>query len=220
MKSLATGQIRFDHTHVMTLFHRYKPDTSPDTKQGLVRNACAALEIHAQLEEEIFYPALSEAGIDPEVIAKSVPEHDEMRRQIARLRSLAPTDPAYDDTFMELMRDVIHHVADEETTLLPHAERMLPRDRLADIGREMAQRRVELVRDRAGEIGASFGQMIPKGSLLLAGGALLAGTWMLARSRANHRPDYRGEYEAGHGIDYRTGRPANWRAGDRPGQRM
>ena len=53
-----TNQIRLDHTHVLTTFHQYEMDASPNTKKALVDNACLALEIHAQLEEEIFYPAM------------------------------------------------------------------------------------------------------------------------------------------------------------------
>src|SRR5438045_1581674 len=113
----ATRMIRLDHSHVLVTFHRYKIDTNPRVKQGLLDTICTALEIHAQLEEEIFYPAIREVT-DNEAIRKSVPEHDEMRRLIAKLRGMEPTDPAYDDTVMELMRDVLHHVADEETILL------------------------------------------------------------------------------------------------------
>lgn len=186
MANLATGQIRMDHMHVLTLFHRYKPDASPKTKQGLVRNICAALEIHAQLEEEIFYPALRQAGIDTDTVAKSVPEHNEMRRLITQLRTMEPTDPGYDRTFMELMHGVMHHVADEETSLLPDAERELS-DRLGDIGKQMAKRRAELAKDHAGELAGGMAQAMPKGAMLLAGGALLAGgTYMLQRSRSSH----------------------------------
>lgn len=195
MPNLATTQIRLDHQHVQTLFHRYKPDTSLRTKEGLVRNICVALEIHAQLEEEIFYPALRDAGIDVDTVAKSVPAHNEMRRLIGELRSMEPGDPAYDKTFMELMRDVMHHVADEETTLLPDAERLLG-DRLGDIGKQLTKRRMELVKQHAGEISGSFGEAMPKGALLAAGGALVAGAMFLTRSRGgSHRNGgYRGEY--------------------------
>ncbi len=88
---------------------------------------------------------------DPVVIDKSVPEHDEMRRLIARLREMTPGDAEYDRTFMELMRDVMHHVADEETVLLPAAERMLA-DELGELGAKMTKRRLELSAPRAGEI--------------------------------------------------------------------
>ena len=122
-----TNMIRADHTHVLATFHQYEIDTSPGTKRALVNTICAGLEIHAQLEEEIFYPAMRAVAGDAGVVGKSVPEHDEMRRLIARLREMEPEDAGYDATVMELMRDVLHHVADEETILLPDAERVARR---------------------------------------------------------------------------------------------
>ena len=47
-----------DHSHVMVTSHKYQPDLSPGRKKAIVETCCRALEIHAQLEEEIFYPAL------------------------------------------------------------------------------------------------------------------------------------------------------------------
>src|SRR5919109_94031 len=123
MSPWATTMIRMDHTHALATFHRYRLDASPDKKRAVAETLCLALEIHAKLEEEIFYPAMRR--FDPDLVDKSVPEHNEMRRLIARLRELNADDPAFDTTVMELMRDVIRHVADEETTLLPDAERVL-----------------------------------------------------------------------------------------------
>lgn len=48
-------------------------------KRLLVDTICLALEIHAQLEEEIFYPAIREFGRDADMVGESIPEHDEMR---------------------------------------------------------------------------------------------------------------------------------------------
>src|SRR5215207_2942449 len=70
-----TNMIRMDHTHVLSAFHQYEVDTPSRVKKGLADTVCVALEIHAQLEEEIFYPALR-AIADTEFLQKSVPEHD------------------------------------------------------------------------------------------------------------------------------------------------
>ena len=78
--------IRLDHAHVFALFHRYKAGTSDGRKRALLVNACLALEIHAQLEEEILYPALRRIIGDDEVLEKSGPEHSEMKRLIQDLR--------------------------------------------------------------------------------------------------------------------------------------
>jgi hypothetical protein len=52
----------------------------------------------------------------------------------------------------ELMRDVQHHVADEETVLLPEAEQTLSKERLSELGSEMTKRRLQLVTPKAGKI--------------------------------------------------------------------
>jgi hemerythrin superfamily protein len=181
-----TKMIRMDHSHVMTVFHRYKPDLSPQTKEALVGTVSLALEIHAQLEEEIFYPALRAATHNDTVLAKSVPEHDEMRRLIAELRDMSPEDAAYDETFMALMREVIHHVADEETTLLPEAERVLA-DQLSELGAQMTKRRMELAAPRAGEIATNTVRAMPTTTLLMAAGGMLAGGYLLKRAFGERR---------------------------------
>src|SRR5690606_33905309 len=131
--------------------------------------------------EEIFYPAVR-AISDNEAIRKSVPEHDEMRRLIAQLRAMEPTDPGFDDTFMELMRDVMHHVADEETILLPEAERLLAH-RLDELGMEMTQRSMQLVAPRTGEIGVNMVRGMPRATLVMGAGALLTACMALRHFR-------------------------------------
>ena len=176
----ATNMIRLDHTHVTATFHQYRIADRPSVKRGLVDQICIALEIHAQLEEEIFYPAVR-AVTDNPTIQKSVPEHDEMRRLIATLRGMSPTDVRFDDTVMELMRDVLHHVADEETVLLPEAERLLT-DQLESLGARMTRRRLELVGPRSFDIASSMARSVAPSSiavgLLAAAGAAFAITRM------------------------------------------
>ena len=194
MSPKATTMIRMDHSHVLALFHRFKADSSAGKKRALVANACLALDIHAQLEEEFFYPALREVLAGDATLEKSEPEHNEMRRLIAELRELAADDGpidgmAFDDKFMELMRIVIHHVADEETRLLPAAERLLS-ERLSQLGSEMIKRRVELLRPHVGELAASTMRSFPSAAaagLLLTVGAVMVGAMLLTR-RAETRP--------------------------------
>jgi hemerythrin superfamily protein len=176
-----TNMIRMDHAHVLTTFHQYGADSSARVKKGLVDSVCVALEIHAQLEEEIFYPALR-AVADTATLQKSVPEHDQMRRLIAQLRKLAPGDASYDETFYELMNNVMHHVADEETLLLPAAERALA-ERLGELGAQMTKRRLQLAAPRTGEIAGGMARSVGAGTLVAGAGALLACSYLLARPR-------------------------------------
>jgi hemerythrin superfamily protein len=180
-----TSMIRIDHTHVLATFRQFEAGTSPRVKKGLVDSVCVALEIHTQLEEEIFYPALR-AIADTEFIRKSVPEHDQMRRLITQLRNLEPDHATYDETFFELMNTVMHHVADEETLLLPAAERVLA-DRLGELGAQMTKRRLQLAAPRSGEIAGSMARSMSPGSLVVGAGALLACSYLLSRPRGLRR---------------------------------
>ncbi len=185
-----TTMIRMDHTHVLAVFHRYKADTPVSKKRALVTNACIALQVHAQLEEEIFYPALRNVLSGDEVLEKSEPEHQQMRELMGELRercaNVEQIDDAFDDKFMSLMRIVIHHVADEETKLLPAAERLL-RDDLARLGAEMTRRRMELIKPYAGEIAASTARSFPvgtaTGAALLTAGAVALGAMLFSRGK-------------------------------------
>ncbi|SAK47420.1 cation-binding protein [Caballeronia temeraria] len=100
-----------------------------------------------------------------ERLAKSKPEHDTMREDIAKLRSMGPQDAAYDACFMQLMREVMHHIADEETVLLPIAERALA-SKLPELGMRMTKRRMQLVaRSRPSAIVANTVGTFPLASL-------------------------------------------------------
>jgi hypothetical protein len=182
MSPSVTNMIRLDHTHVQTAIRQFETASSSRVKKGLADNVCVALEIHAQLEEEIFYPALREVS-DTDALRKAGPEHNEMRELIARLRALDASDPAFDDTFFALARVVMHHVADEETLLLPTAERLIP-ERLSDMGARMTRRRLELTAARTGEIAGSMARSMSVGTMMAAGSAILTGAYLLAR----HQP--------------------------------
>lgn len=147
-----TDMIRFDHSHVMVTFHQYTRDKPPSIKKALAETICTAVDIHAKLEEELFYPVMRQLTSDERVMAKSEPEHDEMRTVIALLRRTDAHSPDHDRLVLDLMRIVIHHVADEETVLLPQAEQMLDKDTLSDLGAKMTRRRLELVTPEAGKI--------------------------------------------------------------------
>jgi len=168
----AVALVRMDHTHVFALFHRYRIDADPVAKRGLVELIAQALEIHAALEEEIFYPAVM-AVDDNETTRKSVPEHDTMRSVIRELRTMDSSLDAFDERFMDLMNEVLHHVADEETDMLLLAERSLSSRRLRQLGARMLQRRVGLMMRRAPALSRAFAQGFPSATAVVC--AALAG---------------------------------------------
>ncbi len=187
----ATTLIRFDHALVLTMFHQYDVRSSPRAKQALVDSICLLLEIHAQLEEEIFYPVMR--SIDAQLVDRNLSEQHEWYGPIARLRAMSAAMPEYDATFLQLLRSVMKHVADEETIMLPDAQRVLDAGELGELGARMARRRFELVAQRGGEVIMNTARGLPASIItLLTGGALAAAylalpalrppAWMTLRS--------------------------------------
>jgi hemerythrin superfamily protein len=175
-----TTMIRLDHTHVLAALRRYHPGSSPQRKQAVVANACLGLEIHATLEEEIFYPAVfAQADGTHEDREKHFSEHEQMRSVMGRLRQMTPRDAQYEETFYELMRTVLHHVADEETILLPLAEAKL-KDRLRELGWQMTLRRFELLKPHVAEVASTTVRTFPILTGAFAAG-VLALAWLILR---------------------------------------
>lgn len=181
-----TDMIRFDHSHVLVTFHQYTTTTRASVKKALADTICDALEIHATLEEEVFYPVIRRLNPNEPVINKSEPEHDEMRRMINELRETKATDERHDALMHELMRDVLHHVADEETVLLPEAERLLGKDRLNELGAAMTRRRLELLKPKAGKLARNTAIGFSGSTTAIVVG--LAGALMAARYVAKKTP--------------------------------
>lgn len=181
-----TDMIRFDHSHVLVTFHQYTGTAKTSVKQALAETICDALDIHATLEEEIFYPAMRRLD-NSAVLQKSEPEHIEMRRLISELRQTKATDARHDELLHDLIRDVMHHMADEETVLLPQAERLLSKDRLNELGAQMTSRRIELLTPKAGKIAKNTAVGFSGSTTAIVVG--LAGALMAARFMSRESPE-------------------------------
>ena len=143
-------------------------------RRGLARSLCSALEVHLQLEEELLYPALREVARN-EFLTHATADHDRMRTHIARIRQASPADPAFMAALMDLMREVLHHMAEEETTFLPVADRVL-QGRLGELGTEMTRRRMALMAPRLPRLAYERARGVRAGTLAwLAVGALALG---------------------------------------------
>jgi len=180
-----TTMIRLDHSHAVSAFHRYGSETAWWRKRAIVTSVCRALEIHAQLEEEFFYPALARIAPTDEILKKSQSEHDQLREIIAKLRGMGPENAAYDSLFMELMRDTLHHVADEETKLLPLAERALGPE-LRTLGAQMMRRRMQLLGEHPVEMAVNTAGTFPVATAVVAT-VLACGVARLVRGNRNAR---------------------------------
>ena len=87
---------------------------------------------------------------------------------------MSADDIGFDGAVLDLMRNFMHHVADEETVLLPAAERVLS-EHLGELGGRMNKRRFELARPRVGEIISGVVRSTPRSTALMVAGAFGVG---------------------------------------------
>lgn len=170
----AIRMIRMDHARVLACYQKLKPGMSSTEVGTLCRNICRMLDIHNQLEEALFYPALRESGMHLPTLERSRNDHAAMRLQMEHVRSLAGQGQAQADALSALMADVLKHVAEEESHVLPAAQQLLGPQRLNVLGAQMTRRRFELTSPYAAGV-ATVLRSVPLKTALLTAGTLLAG---------------------------------------------
>ena len=143
----ATALLRADHKAVSALFTAYEKTRSPAKKMQIVSKICTELSVHAQVEEEIFYPAVKAALKDKVLIPEAVVEQATMKHLIAQVEGVTPDGEMFDAKVKVLSEYVKHHVKEEHTEMFPKA-RKTKLDLLA-LGSQMAVRKAELMAMRA-----------------------------------------------------------------------
>lgn len=118
-------ELKEDHKRVRQAFRQAeKLDAEEDGEElkAIVDQTCAELEVHARLEEELFYPAAREALKEAELIDEAEVEHGSAKALIAQLRGMGPDDEKYAATFKVLGEYINHHVKEEEGEMFPGLE--------------------------------------------------------------------------------------------------
>ena len=78
----AVALLKEDHRTVEDLFAQFEKASGDDRKQELATQICTELSIHAQIEEEIFYPAC-EGKVEEDLLKEAYVEHDGAKVLIA-----------------------------------------------------------------------------------------------------------------------------------------
>jgi hemerythrin superfamily protein len=144
----AVELLKQDHQKVKGLFREYEAagENAHKTKQGIVEKVFHELEIHAKIEEEIFYPAFKakadEEGKD--LVAESLQEHHVVKMLMREMQTLGPDNPEYEAKFTVLMENVEHHADEEEKEMFPKAKKALATE-LDQLGTRMEERKRALL---------------------------------------------------------------------------
>jgi hemerythrin superfamily protein len=138
----ATQLIRQDHKKVEGLFKKFQQTKGAQAKRRLAENAMAELEVHAALEEEIFYPAVKKEVEDGSMVQEAMEEHQTVKQLISELKGMDEADEEFESQFSQLVENVQHHVEEEENEMLPKVEES--ELDLNSLGQQMSQRKQEM----------------------------------------------------------------------------
>ena len=135
--------LKADHDEVEALFAQYEKQKKRDgsQKSDLIDKICTALTVHAQIEEEIFYPAARDALDEngDELLDEAEVEHSSIKSLVEQLEAMVPNDELCDAKVKVLSEYVKHHVKEEEGELFPKVKKTgLDLDAL---GAELAERK-------------------------------------------------------------------------------
>jgi hemerythrin superfamily protein len=142
--------LKNDHKKVRGLLTDLEETTSRATKTRteLLPKIKQEIEIHAAIEEEIFYPAFREAGTksdDDKMYFEALEEHRAAGDLV--LPDLLATDPSTDNFSgrAKVLKELVeHHADEEEKEMFPRAKKLLDKAELSALGEQMAQRKSEL----------------------------------------------------------------------------
>ena len=141
----AIAMLKADHQRVRDLFQQYEATSNVEAKGTIAEEVFIELETHAQLEENIFYPAVNEETDEgPELVKESLAEHETMKNLIQQLRDIGPHSRGFDAKFRELLQNVEYHVEEEETEMFPLAEEELEED-MKDLRDEMQELKAQIL---------------------------------------------------------------------------
>jgi hemerythrin superfamily protein len=113
-----------DHRVVKAMFHQYQKlgdaGGRGEERMLLASQICVALTLHAQVEEEILYPAAR--GVltrDEDIVDEAYVEHAGAKSLIAQVKTMTSDQPLFDAKVKVLGELIDHHVKEEETELFP-----------------------------------------------------------------------------------------------------
>jgi len=143
----AIALLKADHRAVEELFEKFEKATASERKRKLAEEICLELSVHAEIEEEIFYPAC-EGKVDEDLLKESYVEHDGAKVLITEIMNGGPSDEFYDAKVKVLQEEIEHHVEEEEKRL----EGLFAQARKAELdmdalGQQLAARKAELTEE-------------------------------------------------------------------------
>lgn len=134
-----------DHDKVKSLFKEFESlgDRAVVSKKKIAEQICTELTIHAEVEEQIFYPAIRIPLKNDDLLDEAVVEHASAKDLIEQIQSMNPDDELYDAKVKVLSEQIEHHIEEEEGDMFPEVRK--GKIDLVELGEKMESFKNDLV---------------------------------------------------------------------------
>src|SRR6185295_6759209 len=133
----AIALLKQDHRTVSALFEEFEK-ADEEEQATIAQRVCQLLTVHAQIEEELLYPAAKEAFEGEEE-----DEHGSAKELIAKIEGMSSGDEHFKATVTVLGEYIKHHVKEEESELFPQLKKT--ELDLKELGGRLAERKFALM---------------------------------------------------------------------------
>lgn len=140
----AFSLLKADHQKVAALFEELE-SAGGQSKLRVFQQIKTELELHTQIEEKVFYPALEEPEETHDLTLEAYEEHNVVKKLLQELSRARTANEEWEAKAKVLQENVEHHVEEEENELFPKAEATLGDEEIERLGErlEMAKMRAQ-----------------------------------------------------------------------------
>lgn len=131
--------LKQDHKKVAGIFEKLEPTTERalKTREELFTQLKQELDVHAAIEEQIFYPAIKDADETHDITLEAFEEHAVVKTLLSELEADPKETEEWKAKLTVLKENVEHHVEEEETEMFPKAKKVLSEEQIEQLGTRM-----------------------------------------------------------------------------------
>jgi len=131
--------LKEDHQRVAGIFEKLEPTTerAQKTREELFAKLKTELQLHTEIEEQIFYPALKQEEETRDITLEGIEEHHVVKTLLAEMEAMPVDSEEWTAKLSVLKENVEHHVEEEEGEMFPKARKALAKDKIEELGARM-----------------------------------------------------------------------------------
>jgi hemerythrin-like domain-containing protein len=127
--------LKKDHDTVKAILKELLETTNRAThkRSELLATLKEELQLHEEIEEQLFYPPLKAKSETKDLILEAYEEHSVVDDLLAKIAQIETNDETWKAKITVLQECLKHHIKEEETQIFPKAKAVLSQVKLKEI---------------------------------------------------------------------------------------